>query len=99
MKVDKVLKGIVLLITAVMLVAKLCGWADIGWRKVFSVAIVYCVFYGLGALYLRWYNSPKVVKKRKQAEKDAMHECLQNSLKAAKERIKAIQDNQQENKE
>ena len=47
MKVDKVLKGIVLLITAVMLVAKLCGWADIGWLKVFSVAIVYAVFYAL----------------------------------------------------
>ena len=55
MKVDKVLKGIVLLITAVMLVAKLCGWADIGWLKVFSVAIVYAVFYALGALYLWWY--------------------------------------------
>jgi hypothetical protein len=97
MKVDKVLKGIVLLITAVMLVAKLCGWADIGWLKVFSVAFVYCVFYALGALYLRWYNSPKVVEMRKQ--KDAMRECLKNSLKAAQERIKAIQDNLQEDKE
>jgi len=96
MKVDKVLKGIVLLITAVMLVAKLCGWADIGWRKVFSVAIVYCVFYALGALYHRWWNSPKVRQIRKQAEKDAMHECLQNSLKAAQERIKLMQ---QENNE
>lgn len=96
MKVDKVLKGIVLLITAVMLVAKLCGWADIGWLKVFSVAIVYAVFYALGALYLLWYNSPKVRQIRKQAEEDAMHECLQNSLKAAQERIKLMQ---QENNE
>lgn len=98
MKVDKVLKGIVLLITAVMLVAKLCGWADIGWLKVFSVAFVYCVFYGLGALYLRWWNSPKVVEKRKQAEKEAMRECLQNSLKAAQERIKLMQQERENNK-
>ena len=98
MKVDKVLKGIVLLITAVMLVAKLCGWADIGWLKVFSVAIVYAVFYVLGALYLLWYNSPKVVEKRKQAEKDAMHECLQNSLKSAQERIKLMQQERENTK-
>lgn len=96
MKVDKVLKGIVLLITAVMLVAKLCGWADIGWLKVFSVAIVYAVFYALGALYLWWYNSPKVRQIRKQAEEEAIDECVKNSLKAAQERIKLMQ---QENKE
>ena len=96
MKVDKVLKCLVLLITAVMLVAKLCGWADISWLKVFSVAIVYILFYMLGALYLLWYNSPKVRKIRKQAEEEAMHECLQNSLKAAQESIKR---KQQENKE
>jgi hypothetical protein len=96
MKVDKVLKGIVLLITAVMLVAKLCGWADIGWLKVFSVAIVYAVFYALGALYLLWYNSPKVRQIRKQAEEDAIDECVKNSLKAAQENIKR---KQQENKE
>lgn len=96
MKVDKVLKGIVLLITAVMLVAKLCGWADIGWLKVFSVAIVYAVFYALGALYLLWYNSPKVRQIRKQAEEEAIDECVKNSLKAAQESIKR---KQQENNE
>lgn len=91
MKVDKVLKGIVLLITAVMLVAKLCGWADIGWLKVFSVAFVYCVFYALGALYLKWYNSPKVVEMRKKAKEEAMHECLQNAFNEAQEEIKRKQ--------
>jgi hypothetical protein len=98
MKVDKVLKCLVLLITAVMLVVKLCGWADIGWLKVFSVAIVYAVFYVLGALYLLWYNSPKVVEKRKKAEKETMDECVKNSLKSAHERIKLMQQ-EQENKE
>jgi hypothetical protein len=98
MKVDKVLKCLVLLITAVMLVIKLCGWADISWLKVFSVAIVYAVFYVLGALYLLWYNSPKVRQIRKQAEKDAMHECLQNSLKSAQERIKLMQQERENTK-
>lgn len=96
MKVDKVLKCLVLLITAVMLVVKLCGWADIGWFKVFSVAFVYCVFYALGALYLKWYYSPKEVEKRKQAKDEEMQECLQNSLKAAQENIKR---REQENNE
>ena len=98
MKVDKVLTSLVLLITAVMLVAKLCGWADIGWLKVFSVAIVYCFFYGLGALYHRWWNSPKVRQIRKQAEEEAMHECLQNSLKAAQENIKRKQQERENTK-
>lgn len=98
MKVDKVLKSIVLLITAVMLVIKLCGWADISWLKVFSVAIVYILFYMLGALYLLWYNSPKVRQIRKQAEKEAMHECLQNSLKAAQENIKRKQQERENTK-
>ena len=98
MKVDKVLKSIVLLITAVMLVIKLCGWADISWLKVFSVAIVYILFYMLGALYLLWYNSPKVKKIREDAEKEAMHECLQNSLKAAQENIKRKQQERENTK-
>lgn len=95
MKVDKVLKGIVLLITAVMLVVKLCGWADISWLKVFSVAIVYILFYMLGALYLLWYNSPKVRQIRKQAEKEAVNEMLQGALKAASKKIKEKENNGQ----
>ena len=93
MKVDKVLKGIVLLITAVMLVVKLCGWADISWLKVFSVAIVYILFCMLGALYLLWYNSPKVRQIRKQAEKEAVNEMLQGALKAASKKIKEKENN------
>ena len=93
MKVDKVLKGIVLLITAVMLVVKLCGWADISWLKVFSVAIVYILYYMLGALYLLWYNSPKVRQIRKQAEKEAVNEMLQGALKAASKKIKEKENN------
>lgn len=95
MKVDKVLKGIVLLITAVMLVVKLCGWADISWLKVFSVAIVYILYYMLGALYLLWYNSPKVRQIRKQAEKEAVNEMLQGALKAASKKIKEKENNGQ----
>jgi uncharacterized protein involved in response to NO len=94
MKVDKVLKGIVLLITAVMLVIKLCGWADISWLKVFSVAIVYILFYMLGVLYLLWYNSPKVKKIREDAEKEAMHEMLQNAVQSASKKIKERENNE-----
>ena len=93
MKVDKVLKSLVLIITAVLLIVKLCGWADISWLKVFSVAIVYAVFYILGFLYLLWYNSPKIVEKRKKAEEEAMHEMLQNSLKQARENINKRNNN------
>jgi len=94
MKVDKVLKAIVLIITAVMLVVKLCGWADISWLKVFSVAIVYILFYMLGALYLLWYNSPKVKKIREDAEKEAVNEMLQGALKSASEKIKERENNE-----
>lgn len=94
MKVDKVLKSLVLIITAVMLVVKLCGWADISWLKVFSVAIVYILFYMLGALYLLWYNSPKVRQMRKKAEEEAMHEMLQGALKSASKKIKERENNE-----
>ena len=94
MKVAKALKGIVLIITAIMLVAKLCGWADISWLKVFSVAIVYVLFCMLGALYLLWYNSPKVRQTREQAEKEAIHEMLQDALKSASKKIKDRENNE-----
>lgn len=93
MKVDKVLKSLVLIITAVLLIVKLCGWADISWLKVFSVAIVYAVFYILGFFYLLWYNSPKMLEKRKQAEQEAIKETLQNSLKRASEEINKRNNN------
>lgn len=93
MKVDKVLKSLVLIITAVLLIVKLCGWADISWLKVFSVAIVYAVFYVLGALYLLWWNSPKMLERRKQAEQEAINEMLQDSLKRASENINKRNDN------
>lgn len=94
MKVDKVLKSLVLIITAIMLVVKLCGWADISWLKVFSVAIVYILFYMLGALYLLWYNSPKVRQMREKAEKEAVNKMLQGALKSASEKIKERENNE-----
>lgn len=93
MKVDKVLKSLVLIITAVLLIVKLCGWADISWLKVFSVAIVYAVCYALGFLYLLWYNSPKMLEKRKKAEQEAINEMLQDSLKQARENINKRNNN------
>ena len=94
MKVDKVLKSLVLIITAIMLVVKLCGRADISWLKVFSVAIVYILFYMLGALYLLWYNSPKVRQMREKAEKEAVNKMLQGALKSASEKIKERENNE-----
>lgn len=80
MKADKVLKGIVLIVTVIMLVAKLCGWADISWLKVFSVAIVYAVFYALGALYLLWWYRPSAVERRKEKELKKLQESVKQEL-------------------
>ena len=93
MKVDKVLKSLVLIITAVLLIIKLCGWADISWLKVFSVAIVYAVCYALGFLYLLWWNSPKMLERRKKAESEAIKECLQGALTKASENINKKNNN------
>jgi hypothetical protein len=49
----------------------------------------------LGALYLLWYNSPKVRQIRKQAEKEAVNEMLQGALKAASKKIKEKENNGQ----
>lgn len=94
MKVDKVLKSLVLIITAVLLIVKLCGWADISWLKVFSVAIAYAVGYALGFFYLLWWNSPKMLERRKKVEEEVISEMLQNSLKQARENINKRNNNE-----